>query len=78
MGFATMAREETLVLNINNPLVKKLVEYEGKEDKKEDTDLILRHIYDLAMISLKPLEPQEMSEFIKRSNLLLTKLADSE
>ncbi|HZK34944.1 MAG TPA: molecular chaperone HtpG [Bacillota bacterium] len=76
MGFGGMPTEETLVLNISNPLVKRLLEYEGSEDKKEDSDLICKHIYDLAMISLKPLEPAEMTEFIKRSNLLLTRLAD--
>ena len=49
--------EETLVLNSNNGLIKSLMSLKDKEDKKEDTKLICQHIYDLAMMSHKQLEP---------------------
>ena len=37
--------------------------------------MICQHIYDLALISHKPLDGEEMIEFIDRSNKILTKLA---
>lgn len=62
---------ETLVLNANNALVKYLVE--NKES--ENTDLFCKQLYDLAMISHKPLESAEMTEFIQRSNEIMELLA---
>lgn len=77
-SFGDIPAEESLVLNINNRLINKLVEYGDIEDKKEDTALICRHVYDLAQISLRPLEPEAMTEFIRRSNLILSRLAGAE
>ena len=62
---------ETLVLNANNALVKYLVE--NKES--ENADLFCKQLYDLAMISHKPLESAEMTEFIQRSNEIMELLA---
>lgn len=67
--------EETLILNKNNNLIKSILELEGQEDKKEDVKLICQHIYDLALMSHKQLEPEAMMRFVERSNLLLSKLA---
>ena len=64
--------ETTLILNANHPLVQYVVEH--KEGEK--TGLICHQLYDLAMLAHKPLNPEEMTEFVKRSNeimLLLTK-----
>ncbi|MCX7714964.1 MAG: molecular chaperone HtpG [Clostridia bacterium] len=61
--------EFTLVLNSSNPLIQKL---DGLND--EDKKLACEHIYDLAMISHKPLDGEHMTKFIERSNLLLNKL----
>jgi len=46
----------------------------GTESKKEDATLVCQHVYDLAMMSHKQLEPEAMTKFIERSNLLLEKL----
>jgi molecular chaperone HtpG len=67
--------EETLVLNSNNDLIKSLMNLKEREDKKDDTKLICQHIYDLAMMSYKQLEPEAMTGFIERSNKILSKLA---
>lgn len=64
--------ELTLVVNINNPLVASLV---SKKDDKELVSLVCRQVYDLAMMCHKPLEPQAMTDFVERSNTLLSKLA---
>ena len=69
--------EQTLVLNSNNPLIQSVVKMAGSEDKKEDVKLICRHVYDLAMMSHKQLSPDEMTKFIERSNMLLSKLAEN-
>jgi len=63
---------ETLVLNANHPLVKFVFEHK----KSKNASIICEQLYDLAMLSHKPLAPEEMTKFIERSNeimLLLTK-----
>lgn len=75
MGSMGMFKEEeTLVVNNNNPLVKKLVEVSKDESKKEDVKFICEHILDLAKIANKELEADEMDEFIKRNNELLNRV----
>ncbi|MBP3618009.1 MAG: molecular chaperone HtpG [Lachnospiraceae bacterium] len=63
---------ETLVLNANHPLVKFVFEHK----KSKNASVICEQLYDLAMLSHKPLAPEEMTKFIERSNeimLFLTK-----
>lgn len=64
--------EEKLVLNQNNPLIKLLSE---KADDKETSKLLCQQIYDLAQLSHKQLEANEMTAFIERSNKVLELLA---
>ena len=64
--------QETLVLNANHPLVQ----YLAKNPESEHGAVICQQLYDLAMISHKPLSPEEMTKFVQRSNdilLMLTK-----
>ena len=72
--FANMKPDETLVLNKNNKLVKALLSMAGKEEKKEDATLLCHQLYDLALMSHRPLTSEEMTAFIDRSNLLLDPL----
>lgn len=76
--FANMKPDETLVLNKNNKLVKALLSMAGKEEKKEDATLLCHQLYDLALMSHRPLTSEEMTAFIDRSNLLLEKLTTFE
>ncbi|MEG1254471.1 molecular chaperone HtpG [Clostridium sp.] len=69
-------KEETLVINKTNPLIKKLAKIARDESKKELTKDICNHVYDLAMISYGQMEADEMAAFIQRSNGLLEKLMD--
>ena len=62
----------TLVLNANNALVKYLFE----NPESEHSSMICEQLYDLAMISHQPLNPEAMTKFVNRSNeimMLLTK-----
>ena len=64
--------QETLVLNANHPLVKFVLEHK----RSKNVPVICEQLYDLAMLAHKPLNPDEMTRFVKRSNeimLLLTK-----
>ncbi|MDR0272247.1 MAG: molecular chaperone HtpG [Clostridiales bacterium] len=63
--------ELTLVLNRNHSLVKTLIEIAPLTERSSDTELIASHLYDLAMLSHKPLPTEQMSSFIKRSNQIL-------
>ena len=63
---------ETLVLNANNALVQYILA--NKEGNH--TDMICNQLYDLAMLSHRPLDAEAMTKFIARSNeimMLLTK-----
>jgi len=69
--------EETLVLNKNNDLIKKIIDIKDNDDRKNEVKLICEHIYDLAMMSHKQLSAEAMTKFIERSNMLLTKLVEA-
>lgn len=69
-GMADMFHDEfTLVINSNNELIKKLPGLDS-----ETKTLAVEHIYDLAKISHRPLEAEQMTKFIERSNMLLKKI----
>lgn len=70
--------ERTLVLNRSNPLIQSVVRLSDDSEKKDDVTMICQHVFDLAMMSHKQLEPDAMTRFIERSNLLLGKLAELE
>ena len=72
MSGMDMGGETTLILNANHPLVQYVVDNKDGEN----TNLICHQLYDLALLAHKPLNPDEMTAFVKRSNeimLLLTK-----
>ncbi len=76
--FSSIKPDETLVLNRGNKLVKALLSMADKEEKKEDASLLCHQLYDLALMSHRPLTSEEMTAFLDRSNLLLEKLAEHE
>ena len=61
---------ETLILNANNALVQ----YVLANTDGEYTDMICQQLYDLALLSHKPLEASAMTAFIQRSNKILQAL----
>ena len=61
---------ETLILNANNTLVQYVLE----NTEGEYTDMICQQLYDLALLSHKPLEASAMTAFIERSNKILQAL----
>lgn len=72
MSGMDMGTTSTLILNANHPLVQYVVDHKDSEN----TSIICKQLYDLAMLAHKPLNPEEMTAFVKRSNeimMLLTK-----
>lgn len=72
MDASMFGSQAALVLNANHPLVQFLVEHK----RSKNVPIICRQLYDLAMLAHKPLNPEEMTAFVQRSNeimMLLTK-----
>ena len=62
---------ETLVLNLNNELVKYVLD----NPQSDNVTMICEQLYDLAKLSHEPLKPEQMTAFIARSNEILKLLA---
>ena len=72
MDAGMFGSDVTLVLNANHPLVQYVLNHKDGEH----TTLFCKQLYDLALLGNKPLNPEEMTAFINRSNeimMLLTK-----
>ena len=67
-GGPDMPVEHELVLNSNNSLIQKLLASDTDTTSKE---LIVNHVYDLARIGQKPLDMDEMNQFIARNNQMM-------
>ena len=62
--------QEELVLNAGHPLVKYVL-----DNPEEDiTPVICCQLYDLALLSHKPMTQEEMTAFVKRSNEIMMRL----
>ena len=71
MDPSMFGNDVTLILNANHPLVQ----YVLNNGEGENTALFCKQLYDLALLSNKPLNPEQMTEFIKRSNEIMMLLA---
>ena len=63
--------DETLVLNVDNDLVKYMFEHADGEN----VELFAQQLYDLACLANKPLAPEAMTAFVTRSNKIMMLLA---
>lgn len=68
--------EKNLVININNPIVKKVLTLSADESKKDKIEIICKQILDLALISNKSLNGDELDDFIGRTNDLMLQVID--
>ncbi|MGN0415514.1 MAG: molecular chaperone HtpG [Agathobacter sp.] len=66
------AADQTLTLNVNNPLVKYILDNKDSEH----VPMFVEQLYDLAMLSNQPLAPEAMTKFVKRSNDIMMLLAN--
>jgi molecular chaperone HtpG len=70
-------KDETLVLNSNNKVVQLLLDLKNDSNKGEETKMLCKQIYDLAIMSHKPLSMEAMTAFVARSNKIMELLAES-
>jgi len=63
--------ELTLVLNQKHSLVRMFLEMREDGTRNHDTELIALQLYDLAMLSHKPLPNEQMKRFVERSNKIM-------
>ena len=76
VGMGDMFKDEqTLVLNRANGLVSTLLGMADDEARGDDATMICEQLYDLAMMSHKPLESEAMNAFIMRSAKILARIA---
>ena len=71
MDPSMFGNDVTLVLNANHPLVQYVLSHKDGEH----TALFCKQLYDLALLGNKPLNPEEMTAFINRSNEIMMLLA---
>jgi molecular chaperone HtpG len=70
MGMGGFGQDgETLVLNVNHPLVQYVIDHQ----KEDATKLICEQLYDLAKLQNAPLGADAMKRFIERSNEIMLK-----
>jgi len=74
MGPAGMEDEQTLVLNSENKLVKRLLRLKADEKPDKTEAMIIEQLYDLALLSRGGLDEERMAAFIKRSQELMLKI----
>jgi len=74
MGMGDTPSDETLILNDKNTLVQYLLNHGDDTEQNTTVQLIAQHLYDLALMSHKPLEADAMTQFIARSQEILTKM----
>ena len=70
----SMPVEETLVVNLSNPLVSKLSETYSDASRADLNKAIAKQIYMLALVAQRQLTSDELKEFISDSTNLLEKL----
>ena len=66
--------EETIVLNLKNPIIKSIMKLYDDEGRKADSLLAAGYVHDLAVLNHRQLEPDRMLKFIERSNQILSRI----
>ncbi len=74
MSMGAMPVDETLVLNLSNPLTQKLIEKLDTASESELCSALASQVYMLALVAQRPLEADELSKFITDSANLYAKL----
>ncbi len=73
-GMGSMPEELTLSLNLSNPLTEKLAARVAQGNEDELTEKLAKQVYMLALVASRPLEADELSEFLSLSSELCTRL----
>lgn len=63
--------EQGLLINRNSSIIKKLVSLADQTDKKDMVELMCQQIADLAMLANKELKPDQLNDYVDRTNKLM-------
>jgi molecular chaperone HtpG len=69
----TLSTKRTFVVNTNSKLVQSI--YQLKEKDADLAKEMVRHLYELSLLSQRELEPSALPQFVTRSNSILEKMA---
>ena len=69
-----MPVDETLVLNISNPLIEKIMAGLSDDSRKEINELLAKQVYSLALIAHRQLTADELKNFISESAKLFERI----
>ncbi len=67
---ADMLKYHTLVINRNNPIIKRILELDS-QGKQEEVNNLCAYIHDLSLLEQKPFSGAELKDFIARANSVL-------
>ena len=67
---ADMLKYHTLVINRNNPIIKRILELDS-QGKQEEVNNLCAYIHDLSLLEQKPFSGAELKDFITRANSVL-------
>ena len=70
--------QQGLLINRKSPIIKKLVDFADQADKKDMVELMCQQIADLAMLSNKELKPDQLNDYIDRTNKLMAMIVELE
>jgi molecular chaperone HtpG len=65
-----MLKYHTLVVNQENPVIKKILTLDA-EGKKEEVKTLCSYIHDLSLLEQKPFSGKELKSFIEKANKIL-------
>ncbi len=63
----------SLLVNSSSAVVKNILKMD-KDDKKENVELLVSQVYDLAMLTCRAFDQERMARFLDRSNQLLARV----
>ncbi len=63
----------TLLINANSSVVQNILDLHAKQ-KNDDVELLVAQVYDLAMLTCRAFNQEQMSRFLDRSNQLLARI----
>ena len=70
--------QQGLLINRKSPIIKKLVGFADQADKKDMVELMCQQIADLAMLSNQELKPDQLNDYIDRTNKLMAMIVELE
>lgn len=73
MDAGMFGQDESLTLNASHPLVQYLVDHPDSSIQ----ELLCQQLYDLALLTNKPLSSEEMTRFVSRSNEIMLKMTEN-